>query len=720
LWWVNGWMQTFILNQILRWLKKPKVVRLVCLVSSVVGLFCYALSSSFNHLLGSWSWWKMLLYILFSSITCLAVLFTPARSSSSSHRLEFHFAFLVLTVTSLYSFLFDNVVKGKPDAYSLISCAAFATMSLGLSNLTQFGFQIDLLYFFCGGLTVQLMKIKLWLVVVGGGFSYSLLQLRDYPSDRQGENLQLQVQNQVIIQVDDSGSVSSSSPVTMSQQANADVESTLGTSPEDGDFRFQDHLLTQSNSPSQDGSVDDVLIIQQQLMNCVKELEKENQRLVPMVCSHVEKYLKVVFDSKEVPHPDVNLVMDALPSGIMGRLKENVKLMVEAGFTEECSDIYSKWRREFLKQCLQALRLQFETPNNEDVEKWLKTCKAAGKILFPNERRLCDYLFSRFSVAAADVSFEKVCKELTINVVNFADTTITTGTYLPNLLFNIVPKMSESLGELIQDFISPALFDKLSFVDDIEDVRQRLATVNRVGNIIYHTTVQAPVTDGGLHLITKEVMKHILGFCDFKLEPAALSYRVRIASFWVVIGKMVELLESELEVKSKDYYADPALGFVFMLNNLNYIAQKTKFLKMDDDWFRRNRAKVQQKRNLYLRRSWNKIVEFLKIGKNESAEADVVAELMKEKLHLFNLHFEETCTTQSTWTVSDMQLKRRIIKSIEEFLLPQYGKFCDRFRVVFGNQAYHYIKFGFLDIQNCLNHLFLLDEEMNRKDKKNI
>ncbi|KAK8467116.1 hypothetical protein PHAVU_008G257033 [Phaseolus vulgaris] len=184
--WVNGWS----------WLKKPKVQRLVCLASSVVGLICYALSSTFNRLLGNWSWWKMLLYIVFSFIIFLAVWFAPPRSSSTSHRLKAHLAFFVLIITSVYSFWFDNVVKGKPDAYSLISCAAFATMSLGLSNLTQLGFQIDLLYFFCGSLTVQLMKIKLWLVIVGGGFSYSLLQLRYYPRDTQGQNLQRQVPHQ--------------------------------------------------------------------------------------------------------------------------------------------------------------------------------------------------------------------------------------------------------------------------------------------------------------------------------------------------------------------------------------------------------------------------------------------------------------------------------------------------------------------------------------------
>ena len=97
----------------------------------------------------------------------------------------------------------------------------------------------------------------------------------------------------------------------------------------------------------------------------------------------VDTYLtKVLVDPEGVPNPRVDLLMHALPSEIMRRLKETAKLMVNGGFMEECSDIYSKWRREFLNQCLRELRLQLYIFDNEDVEKWLKTCKAAGKILF--------------------------------------------------------------------------------------------------------------------------------------------------------------------------------------------------------------------------------------------------------------------------------------------------------------------------------------------------
>jgi hypothetical protein len=77
-------------------------------------------------------------------------------------------------------------------------------MSLCLSKQTHFGFEVDLLYFFCGCLTLQLMKIKLFLVIVGVSFSYSLIILRLYLSNAiEGGNLGLQIEDQhsLVIQV---------------------------------------------------------------------------------------------------------------------------------------------------------------------------------------------------------------------------------------------------------------------------------------------------------------------------------------------------------------------------------------------------------------------------------------------------------------------------------------------------------------------------------------
>ncbi|KAK7321392.1 hypothetical protein VNO77_32001 [Canavalia gladiata] len=357
------------LNQILRWLMQPKVWRFVCFASSVIGLLCYALSSSFNHMFGKWNWWKILVYSVFSFIICLAVLFTKAWQHSSSLCLEAHLAFLILIITCIYSFFFDKAANGKPDAYDLISSAAFATMSLSLSRLTQCGFEIDLLYFFCGDLILQLMKIKLWLVVVGGSFSYSLIILRS-SLDTLHEHLQFQDQNEVTIQVDsDSGSDS--------EEVNHGND--LLIMSEYRDVGFQEEAV----------------------------LEKENQKLIHVVSNHFDEYLI----AERQLDSDLNLVMDALPSAILTRLHKTVKLMMEAGFKEECCHVYSRCRRKFLEQCLYTLVLN--ELNIDNVRNSIKVCQVIVKILLPNERKLCDFVFSGFS-SAADASFVKVSPEMTI------------------------------------------------------------------------------------------------------------------------------------------------------------------------------------------------------------------------------------------------------------------------------------------------------------------
>ncbi|KAK2430442.1 hypothetical protein P8452_43829 [Trifolium repens] len=157
---------THILIQIWRRLMQPKVWRVLGFASAIVGLLCYAFSSSFNYLFGDWNLLKILLYIVFSFIICFVT-----------------------------------------NAYSLISCVAFAIMSLSLSRQTQCGFEIDLLYFFRGCLILQLMKIKLQLFILGSGFSYSLIILRSSFSSIDAARVddqysQLQDGNPVVLYID--------------------------------------------------------------------------------------------------------------------------------------------------------------------------------------------------------------------------------------------------------------------------------------------------------------------------------------------------------------------------------------------------------------------------------------------------------------------------------------------------------------------------------------
>ncbi|XP_045832145.1 uncharacterized protein LOC123923501 [Trifolium pratense] len=214
---------TSILNKIVRFVMQPKICRFVCFVSSIVGLLCYALSSSFNHLFGNWNFLKVFLYCIFSFLICLAILFANIWQHSPSMRLRAHLVFLVFAVTTVYSFFFDKA-NGKPDLYSLISSAAFSIMSLCLSKQVHLGFEVDLLYFFCG---IQLMKIKLFLVRVGIIFSYFLIILRfnlGNPTESGHLGLQIQDQPSVVIQVDADSEQTSTATETAESAINMNSE----------------------------------------------------------------------------------------------------------------------------------------------------------------------------------------------------------------------------------------------------------------------------------------------------------------------------------------------------------------------------------------------------------------------------------------------------------------------------------------------------------------
>ncbi|KAJ1437535.1 Exocyst complex component Exo70 [Sesbania bispinosa] len=655
--------------QILRWLMQPLVWRFVGFGSAAVGLLCYALSSSFNHLFGQWNLFKIFLYSVFSVIISLMILFAKIWQHSTSLRFKGHWAFLVLTITSVYSFFYDKIVNGKPDAYSLISCSAFAIMTLSLSRQTRCGFEVDLLYFFLGCLNVQLMKIKLPLAILGAGFSYFLIILRSYFSsiNSTAENEYLGLQDQrLVIQVDSQ------------QLANTDTGK-----------------------------------ITQQFMNCVDELRKNNSNLANMLLERVKKYLN---GNSELVVTDHNFMIDVLPREKINDLHETAKLMVNAGLQKECSEVYSTWRKEWLEECIKNKLLRLQKVGFQDymISRWIKTFKVALRILFPSERRLCDHVFMGFS-STADLCFLEVCHGTAIQWLNCADEFVSRS---PSawLLFKTLD-MFDTLREMIPEFES--LFPD-SLVKEAIKVQNRLGEASRdifmeFGDLIFHTPEAEfdAWDDGRVHLMTCSGLGYLVNalWSRRMLEKILREYPKvgdggGTSSFSVLMERIMEQIERKLEAKSK-VYKDPALRCFFMMNNLRHIEHSLGSLFVDDSF----QEKTGRYLELYRRSSWNKVLDILNLdsNNNESVVSNVAVESMKDKLNLFNLRFREVYSVQSTWLVFDKVLRKQIIVYVENILLPAYANFIGRFHDVLGEHAAdEYIEYGMSDIQDRLNHLFLV------------
>ncbi|CAL5202606.1 unnamed protein product [Lathyrus oleraceus] len=432
---------------------------------------------------------------------------------------------------------------------------------------------------------------------------------------------------------------------------------------------------------------------------------------------------------------DYNVVIDALPPATVNGLREIAKRMLAAGFGKECSHVYGGCRREFLEESLSRLGLQklsisevHKMPWQEledEIERWIKASNVALKILFPSERRLGDRVFSGLSSssAVADLSFMEVCRGSAIQLLNFADA-VAIGSRTPERLFRVLD-VFETLRDLIPEF--EALFSDqyCSFlVNEAITIWKRLGEAIsgifiELENLISRDPVKAVVPGGGLHPITRYVMNYLRAVCrshqtlELVFKDNALSLKDypkhddRLQSnspFSVQISWIMDLLERNLDAKSK-LYKDPALCSVFMMNNGRYIVQKTKDSELGtllgDDWIRKHSTKVRQCHMNYQRSSWNKLLGFLKVE-------TLAAKPMKEKLKMFNLHFEEICRVQSQWFVFDEQLREELRISVEKLLLPAYGSFIGRFQIIpeLAKNGDKYIKFGMEDIEARLNNLF--------------
>ncbi|XP_028797477.1 uncharacterized protein LOC114752970 [Neltuma alba] len=147
-------------------------------LSSIIGLLSYRLSSSFHFMFGEMNTWKTLLYIFLSLIFPYSIFFVKTWKPLQNLLFRSHLAFLVLLLSSIYSYFYDKFVKEKPDMFSLLSTGSFALTSLSLKRQNiQLGFEDDLLKFFLGFLTIQLMKINLLLALVGAALCYFAIVL---------------------------------------------------------------------------------------------------------------------------------------------------------------------------------------------------------------------------------------------------------------------------------------------------------------------------------------------------------------------------------------------------------------------------------------------------------------------------------------------------------------------------------------------------------------
>lgn len=160
----------------------PNVWRFLGFGSSIVGFSCYALSHSFQEVFGGWNLLKIVLYCLLSLIFCVMMLFVDnCPRISRGFLLKTHVGFLVVMITSLYSYYegrSKEEQKGYRSMLSLVSFGAFALMSLSLSRQIRPHFDAGMSNFFLGCLIVAVMKKNIKIALAAAVFFHLVIAIR--------------------------------------------------------------------------------------------------------------------------------------------------------------------------------------------------------------------------------------------------------------------------------------------------------------------------------------------------------------------------------------------------------------------------------------------------------------------------------------------------------------------------------------------------------------
>ncbi|KAM0014950.1 putative exocyst complex component Exo70, cullin repeat-like-containing domain superfamily [Helianthus debilis subsp. tardiflorus] len=427
-----------------------------------------------------------------------------------------------------------------------------------------------------------------------------------------------------------------------------------------------------------------------------------------------------------------------------GYSKENVILMnkiasvmIPAGYQYECCLAYSEIRKDELDD--QIKRFEFDKVSMEDVHKskwvslepditrWVKLTNHCSRVLFVEERKLGETVFSEHLPVFTGV-FINLIRGITTSLLEFP-TTVAIEKPKAKRLFkfldiyesirdlSVAVEESDSNDVKLEEYCN--LKSEISIVGDtigevvvnmFNDLKQTISNDNN------KTTVQ-----GAVHPLTRYVMGYIkCAFDDYhntlehifrKHVENEASSNMENSSLSQQLLDVIELLDANLETKSTSY-KDPSLRYIFLMNNNRFVLQlvkETNEMKqvIGDNWCRRKSSDVRNYHKSYQRETWTKLLQWL-TQEGIQVHGKPSRRVLKDRFKNFNAMFDEIHKTQSTWVVSDQQLLSEMRVSINAVVSPAYRSFIGRYKSQFeGSKSIDkYIKYQPEDIESLIETLF--------------
>ncbi|KAK8951324.1 hypothetical protein KSP39_PZI003117 [Platanthera zijinensis] len=431
-----------------------------------------------------------------------------------------------------------------------------------------------------------------------------------------------------------------------------------------------------------------------------------------------------------------------IPPRILPLLHDLAEQMVQAGKQDQCIKFYCETRSSVLELSLRKLGV--ERLSKDDVQKmplevleakignWIHHVKIAVKLLFAAERKVCDQIFNGLNVMKVHC-FAEVTADSVLMLFSFGEA-IAKSKRSPQKLFGLLD-MYEIMHQLQPEV--ELIFEGKACSEIREaalNLTKRLAhtaqeTLGDFEELVEKHATKTTVFDGTVHSLTSYVINYAKFIFDYQSTLKQLYQEFEttgdgsISRLAIVTMRIMQALQSNLDCKSKQY-KDPALTYLFLMNNINYMVKSVQQSEgkdlLGDDWVQRHRRIVQQNASQYKRVAWAKIRQTLTVqgsgsssgsgpgGSDGSNSSGVSRANIKERFKSFNLQFEELHQRQSQWTVPDSELRESLRLAVAEILLPAYRSFIKRFGplIEHGKNPQKYIRYTSEDLERILGEFF--------------
>lgn len=373
--------------------------------------------------------------------------------------------------------------------------------------------------------------------------------------------------------------------------------------------------------------------------------------------------------------------------------------MIHCGHGKECIDIYRLVRRSVIEEGVYKLGFDRLSPAQiqklswaileSKIQTWVTAAKSAVRVLYSGERVLCSQIFPSTSIIES--LFSEITSDVATALFSFPEKLESKVKLSPEKMFRFLD-MHETLLELLPEIESIFSYQSTSGVrTQVEKSlgKTGVAIRSMIEDLelsIQNESSKITVPGGGLHPLARWVANYLTVLADYKnsledifweqplnTSPSPIPEESSLSTTSSLMERLSFLLLCKLDSKA-ELYRDPALGYLFLANNLKYVVNKVMksglLELLGEEWAATHAARAKEYMAKYERLAWNEVMEAI------PGDLSFIEEMEREtaalQLRRFNLAFETACKRQAGWVVADRRMEEDTKLSIAQKIISAY------------------------------------------------